>query len=429
MTKKIAVLGAGPMGLAVAYQLAKDGFSPVIFEADDRVGGMTACFDFNGTEIERFYHFHCISDVSLLKILEELNLSSKMQWRETKMGYWYQDEIQEWGNPVALLKFRGLSLIAKLRYGLFAFISSKRKRWEHLDKLEAISWIKKWVGAEAYLVMWKSLFELKFYQFSSNLSAAWIWSRIRRIGKSRYSIFREKLGYIEGGSKTLLNALSASILELGGEINLSSPVSKVVIENNKITGIEVNSKFEQFDQVISTVPVPFISKLIPDLPTNISSMFASINNIGVVCVIAKINKPVSPNFWLNINDPEMDIPGLVEYSNLMPMEETIVYVPFYLPGDHPKFSDSDEIFISKVKKYLNKINSSINESNFIDVRASRYRFAQPICEPEFLKKIPALDLGIKGLLVADTCYYYPEDRGISESIDFGRNLAKKVAHD
>jgi len=429
MTKKIAVLGAGPMGLAVAYQLAKDGFSPVIFEADDRVGGMTACFDFNGTEIERFYHFHCISDVSLLKILEELNLSSKMQWRETKMGYWYQDEIQEWGNPVALLKFRGLSLIAKLRYGLFAFISSKRKRWEHLDKLEAISWIKKWVGAEAYLVMWKSLFELKFYQFSSNLSAAWIWSRIRRIGKSRYSIFREKLGYIEGGSKTLLNALSASILELGGEINLSSPVSKVVIENNKITGIEVNSKFEQFDQVISTVPVPFISKLIPDLPINISSMFASINNIGVVCVIAKINKPVSPNFWLNINDPEMDIPGLVEYSNLMPMEETIVYVPFYLPGDHPKFSDSDEIFISKVKKYLNKINSSINESNFIDVRASRYRFAQPICEPEFLKKIPALDLGIKGLLVADTCYYYPEDRGISESIDFGRNLAKKVAHD
>ena len=46
MTKKIAVLGAGPMGLAAAYQLAKDGHCPVIFEADDRVGGMTACFNF-----------------------------------------------------------------------------------------------------------------------------------------------------------------------------------------------------------------------------------------------------------------------------------------------------------------------------------------------------------------------------------------------
>ena len=428
MSKKIAVLGAGPMGLAVAYQLAKDGFSPVIFEADDRVGGMTACFDFNGTEIERFYHFHCTSDTALLKILEELNLSGKMQWRETKMGYWYQDKIQEWGNPIALFKFKGLGLIAKFRYGLFALISSKRKRWEHLDKIEAISWIKKWVGAEAYRVMWKSLFELKFYQFSSNLSAAWIWSRIRRLGNSRYSIFKEKLGFIEGGSKTLLNALSSSIIESGGEINLSSPVSKVVIENNKITGIEVNSKFQKFDQVISTVPIPFINRLIPDLPTNLSSKFDSINNIGVVCVIAKIKKSISKNFWLNINDPEMDIPGLVEYSNLMPMKETIVYVPFYLPGDHPKFSDQDEIFISKVKQYITKINTLINEGDFIDVRASRYRFAQPICEPEFLNKIPPVDLGIKGLLVADTCYYYPEDRGISESIEFGRNLAKKAIH-
>ena len=193
MTKKIAVLGAGPMGLAAAYQLAKDGHCPVIFEADDRVGGMTACFNFNGIEIERFYHFHCTSDDALLNILDELKISPKMQWRETKMGYWYENKTQDWGNPFALLRFSGLSLIAKIRYGLFAFISSKRKRWDDLDKLDAASWIKKWVGDEAYTVMWKSLLELKFHHFSSNLSAAWIWSRIRRIGNSRYSIFKEKI--------------------------------------------------------------------------------------------------------------------------------------------------------------------------------------------------------------------------------------------
>ena len=38
MSQRIAVLGAGPMGLAVAYQLARDGHRPVVFEADDRVG-------------------------------------------------------------------------------------------------------------------------------------------------------------------------------------------------------------------------------------------------------------------------------------------------------------------------------------------------------------------------------------------------------
>ena len=68
-SQRIAVLGAGPMGLAVAYQLARDGHQPVVFEADDRVGGMTACFDFSGLEIERYYHFHCTSDTAFLQVL------------------------------------------------------------------------------------------------------------------------------------------------------------------------------------------------------------------------------------------------------------------------------------------------------------------------------------------------------------------------
>ena len=74
------------MGLAVAYQLVLDGHQPVLFEADDRVGGMTATFDFAGLEIERYYHFHCISDHAFLKILEELGISEKMRWTETKVS-------------------------------------------------------------------------------------------------------------------------------------------------------------------------------------------------------------------------------------------------------------------------------------------------------------------------------------------------------
>jgi len=50
--ERVAVIGSGPMGLAVAYQLCLNGFKPIIFEADDRIGGMTASFDFNGLKIE-----------------------------------------------------------------------------------------------------------------------------------------------------------------------------------------------------------------------------------------------------------------------------------------------------------------------------------------------------------------------------------------
>jgi protoporphyrinogen oxidase len=427
MGQRIAVLGAGPMGLAVAYQLARDGHQPIVFEADDRVGGMTAAFDFSGLTIERYYHFHCISDNAFLKILDELGIADKMHWVETKMGYWYQGMLQPWGNPIALLKFKGLSFIAKFRYGLHAFLCTKRNDWKPLDHLDAVEWIKRWVGEEAYEVLWRRLFDYKFYDYSNNLSAAWIWSRIRRIGRSRYSLFREKLGYLEGGSDTLLEALHQDIKSHGGEVRLTSPVSEVVITDNQVVGVKSGEQFIPFDKVISTVPIPYIPKLMPNLPDDILDQFKALKNIAVVCVIVKLRKALTENFWLNTNDPEMDIPGLVEYSNLRPLNDHVVYVPFYMPGEHPKFSEPNEAFTDKVKRYLKKINPALNDDDFIDIRASRYRFAQPICQPSFLEGLPSVKLPVKGLWLADTSYYYPEDRGISESIDFGRKMATDAA--
>lgn len=427
MAQRIAVLGAGPMGLAVAYQLARDGHTPVIFEADDRVGGMTAPFDFSGLSIERYYHFHCISDHAFLKVLDELGLAGEMRWTETKMGYWYQNRLQAWGNPIALLKFKGLSLTAKFRYGLHAFLSTKRNDWKPLDNVEATGWIKRWVGSEAWEVLWRRLFDYKFYDHTGNLSAAWIWSRIRRIGRSRYSLFKEKLGYLEGGSETLLNALAQDIRQHGGEIRLKAPVTRVVIENGAVKGVEVEGMVEPFDKVISTIPLPYVPKVMPDLPDEILQRFKALKNIAVVCVIVKLRKALTENFWLNTNDPEMDIPGLVEYSNLRPMEEHIVYVPFYVPGEHPKFQEPNEVFLDKVRRYLKKINPALTDDDFIDIYASRYRYAQPICDPGYLDRLPPVQLPVTGLWVADTSYYYPEDRGISESIDFGRKMAKDAA--
>lgn len=423
-TQRIAVLGAGPMGLAVAYQLARDGHKPIIFEADDRVGGMTASFDFGGLQIERYYHFHCTSDAAFLQILDELNISDQMHWTPTKMAYWFQNQLQDWGNPVALMKFKGLSFFAKFRYGLHAFLCTKRKDWSPLDRENAVSWIRRWVGAEAYEVLWRRLFEYKFYHFTNNLSAAWIWSRIRRIGRSRYSLFKEKLGYLQGGSNTLLEAMVNDITFHGGEIRLRRAVQEIEISHDQLIGIQVDGEIEKFDQVISTIPLPYIPKIAPNLPKSDLERFDALNNIAVVCVIAKLKKKVSKNFWVNTNDPDMDIPGIVEYSNLRPLKESIVYIPFYMPGDHPKFSENDDVFIGKVKRYLQKINPDLNNEDFIQVQASRYRFAQPICQPGYLESLPQAKTAIQGLWIADTSHYYPEDRGISESIGFGRQMAK-----
>lgn len=424
----VAVLGAGPMGLAAAYQLAQDGHKVTLYEADDRLGGMSASFDFNGINIERYYHFHCTSDAGLLALLEELNLGEKMQWTETRMGYWYRDKVQDWGNPMALLSFDGLSLLAKFRYGLHAFLSTKRKRWQPLDQQNAKTWIQRWIGQEAWDVCWQTLFDYKFYEYADNLSAAWIWSRIHRVGRSRYSMMREKLGYLEGGSETILQAMAEQIKGKGGEIHLSRPVQEIVIESGRLAGLRIAQEdaISAYDRVISTIPLPFIAQLAPGLSSITKEQYQALPNIAVACVITKLAKPLTDKFWLNINDSDMDIPGLVEYTNLRPMgDDHIVYVPFYMPGDHPEYQKSDEHFRHKVIRYFMKINPDLLESDINDLKVSRYRFAQPVCRPGFMSDLPDYRSEIPGLWIADTSYYYPNDRGISESIDFGRKLARE----
>jgi protoporphyrinogen oxidase len=420
----VAVIGAGPMGLGAAYQLALDGHTPVVFEADDRIGGMAAAFDFGDLRIERYYHFHCTSDHDLFALLHELGLEDRLQWVATKMGYYFDGRIQAWGNPHALLAFRGLNLIDKARYGLHAFLATKRDNWRPLDRLEATRWIRRWVGEHAYDVLWRSLFELKFYEFSHDLSAAWIWSRIRRIGRSRYSIFKEKLGFIEGGSEAVLNAMSAEIVRRRGQIRLSCPVQRVRLDGGAVSGIETREGFFPCGRIISTVPMPYVARIMPDLPVELLNVYRAIKSIAVVCVIAKLARSVSENFWLNINDPDMDIPGLVEYSNLRPLDRHIVYVPFYMPGENPKFGETDASFAEKVKRYLRRINPALREEDILDIHVSRYRFAQPVCTPGFGDRLPPPKLPIRGLFVADTCFYYPEDRGISESIGLARRIAR-----
>jgi len=421
---KTAVIGAGVMGLACAYELLKRGQSVDIYEADDRVGGMAAHFDFNGLNIERYYHFICKPDHYLFDLLNELGIEDRLRWRATYMGYYYDGHMYDWGNPIALFKFPKLGFIAKFRYGLHAFFSTKRRNWLPLDDVEASDWIRKWIGDEAYDILWKRLFALKFFHYKDNLSAAWIWSRIKRVGSSRKSMLQEELGYLEGGSETLLCALHQKIIMLGGRIHLSTPVERVNIENNQVRSITVAGKEEQFDHIFSTVPLPYVSRMIPDLPADYRTRYESIHNMGVVCVIFRLRKGVSRNFWLNVSDESMEIPGIIEFSNLRPVQDSVVYVPYYMPRDYPKFAKDNDFFIAEAKQYIKQLNPEISDADFIAEHASRYGYAQPVCQPGFSKLLPPIKTAINGLYIADTSYYYPEDRSISESINVGKHMAQ-----
>ena len=424
--KRVAVIGAGVMGLATAYHALKAGHQAVVYEADKVPGGMAAHFDFGGLSLERYYHFICKADRPTFELLGELGIANRLRWVHTRMGVYTGGRMYAWGDPIALIRFPGLSPIGKLRYGLMMFVATRRRTAGPLEHLTAKEWIEAWCGRTVYDAMWRPLFDLKFYEFADNISAAWLWTRIKRVGTSRKSLLQEELGYIEGGSETLVRALVESIEQRGGAVRLGAPVAEVLVESGRVKGVRSGESVEAFDAVVSTVPTPFVSKLVPGLPEDAKKAYEAIKNIGVVCVVLKLRRSVTPNFWVNVFDPSMAIPGFVEFSRLRPTGDTIVYVPYYMPTHSPRWGRSDADLIEEAFGYLKRINPSLTDDDRIDAAAGRLRFAQPVCPPGFLAMIPKVQTPIAGLQVVDTCFYYPEDRGVSESVRWGKRMAAAI---
>lgn len=431
MGKRIAVIGAGPMGLAVAYELAKRGDAVTLFERDDRIGGMSAAVDFAGTRIERYYHFICKPDATLFAYLREFGLEHLLRWTDTRMGFYYNGTLHDWGHPFALLKFPGLNLVQKARYALHVMRAKSIDDWRPYDGFSSTEWLLKWLGRSTYDVLWRSLFHFKFYEFQDSLSAAWLGTRIKRVALSRKSIFQERLGYLQGGSEVLLDAVAAKIKALGGKIELRAAVEQVLLaqagEARGVRGLRVNGGDIDFDQVISTIPLPYLTRLIPELPSSEREKIGAIRNVGVVCVLLKLKRPYTHNFWMNINDPRIEIPGLIEYSNLNNVGDTIVYAPYYMPQTHPKYGRDKQVFIDETLAYMRLIRPDFDTHDVIASTASRYEFAQTVCTPGFYDALPPMQSQVAGLFMADTSHYYPEDRSISESMRIGAELARLAA--
>ena len=78
VSANIAVIGAGIAGLSAGYQLKKAGLSPVIFEAEDYIGGRMSSETVDGFLIEKaaytFPEFH----KNIIRLLDQLNISDTL---------------------------------------------------------------------------------------------------------------------------------------------------------------------------------------------------------------------------------------------------------------------------------------------------------------------------------------------------------------
>jgi len=427
MKKRLAIIGAGPIGLALASFL-DDEASITIFEADKEPGGMSASFDFDGVTLEKYCHAIYHLDRELFALLRRLGLERDLRWRETKMGLFRignsgQPALHPWGNPQALLRLSDIPLVTRLRYGLHAYASKFMKDLSPLDDISAAAWISRWQGKIGYDMLWRFLFEKNFFQFAEPVSAAWIAARMRRRANSRESLKRESLGYLAGGSQLLIDHLRERLAAKGGALHLSRLVVRIEVDVNRGGGLVLTSgNPEYFDAVVSTVPLPYLPRLIPRLPQEYLAKVKAIQHIGCRCALFRLGQPLTDNFWLATDMPDWDISGIVEYSNLYPMEKTYISIPFYMPHDHPNWRLADDELLGKARTYLQTINPRAAATEEA-ARLFRCEYAQPVCPPGFRHLLPPYETGARNILAADTSHAFPESHSLNESVRIAGEMA------
>ena len=73
---------------------------------------------------------------------------------------------------------------------------------------------------------------------------------------------------------------------------------------------------------------------------------------------------------MNLAQPELEIPGMIEFSNLRQMEHTVVYIPYYMPTSNKKFSWPDEKLLTEAFIAMQAIQPAILESDILERRVT-----------------------------------------------------------
>lgn len=420
--------------MSAAYELAKSGYHVSLYEKNDTLAGLAGSFQLEGVLLEKFYHHWFLSDHHVKDLIHEIRAKDNLLKRSTKTGIFYKKKIYQLSTPLDLLKFEALPVFDRFRLGWTLIRARALSNWKDLETQSAEEWLKKLGGSRVYEVVWKPLLEKKFGAHAKNISATWIWNKLKLRGGSRSRNGSEELAYYKGGFGKLTLDLSKELKRLGVEIFTGSSVEALLVEKSTVKGIKLsNGKKEYSDSVLCTLHYPQYIKLLgKNSDPFYKSKLLESNYLANVCLVLFLSQSLSDYYWLNVSDNSFPFVGVIEHTNFESSEtyggKHIVYLSSYLEKNDQLYRMKPGELLEFSLPHIKDMFPDFSKDWILDFKVFKEEYAQPIITKNYSKKIPSFETPLDGLFLCSMAQIYPEDRGTNYAVREGRKAGKKIAN-
>jgi protoporphyrinogen oxidase len=405
----VGIVGGGILGMTAAFRLAQAGARPVLYERAPDLGGLVGSFDFDGHPVDRFYHVILPTDDRVIGLATELGLGERFRFRPTGVGFYDDERLFSMNSLREFLTFPLLPFHDRLRLGAFVARCQLKSTYDDLDDAPLEDWLLRLCGKRIVERMWRPLLDSKFDGKFDDLPATYLWARTRRMSKTRDSAGREIMGWLEGGYQTLIDALERAIRELGGEIHPGTAVERIVGGANGVSGIVVDGRLRLFDQVLCTLAPPQARRLLdPELVQAAGDEHC--RYLGVICLLLRVSRSVSPYYTLNITDRRVPLTTVVETTHVVDPQHaggSLLYAAKYVDPSHPDLDASLAEIEDRYLGHTRAIFPDLRDDEILAARVQRARIVEPVHLLGGAKRLPDL-FPVPGLALASTAHVYPE---------------------
>ena len=430
--KNWGIVGGGMMGMTLAHRLSQQGHRVTLFEAASELGGLVSPWKMNDVEWDKFYHVILLSDSRTRNILKDIGLDDKIEWVETRTGFYMNGKLYSMSDTVEFLKFPTLNLIDKFRLGLTIIVASRIKNWKRLEKTPVTVWLRRWSGNRTFNKIWLPLLRAKLGESYQRTSAVFIWATIQRLyGARRSGLKKEMFGYVPGGYKKVIEMFKQKLLSEGVTVRTNYAAREIKTSSGGKPSIDFgNGAPQEFDEVIVTLPSSLAAKLCKGLSEAEIEKLNNVEYLGVICLAVLLDKPISQFYITNITDTRFPFTGVIEMSALVDKKylggQSLVYLPKYVTSDDPLFNKSDEEIKTYFLDNFKKMYPWLTDDNIKFAGVARAKHVITVAKLNYSEALPGIKTSMPGVSIINTSHIKDGTLNVNETVRVAETKLEEI---